>query len=69
MGRTRTTGKVEPVNKIWLSAREACAYLDCSLDFLETLRNKTPVKITRVGRMIWYDLASLNLFLDKNRVN
>lgn len=34
MGRTRVTGKVEPIVKKWLSKDEAKSYIGCSDDFL-----------------------------------
>lgn len=69
MGRTRTSGKVEQVGKTWLSPQEACAYLGCSLDLLERLRNEAQVSFARYGsRMIWYELRSINRFLERNRV-
>ena len=40
MGRTRVTGKVEPIVKKWLSKDEAKSYIGCSDDFLRTLRKK-----------------------------
>ena len=36
----RRIGKIEPVQKIWLSAKEAKAYLDCSDEYLKKLRDK-----------------------------
>ena len=63
-----TVGKVEPVHKVWLSKKEAMAYLDCSSDFLDNIRNKALVSFSQVGKMIWYDLKSINRFLERNRV-
>lgn len=69
MARDRKTGKVEPIQKIWLSAQEAKDYLGCSLDFLEELRNRSEVRFSQFGsRKIWYELASINRFLERHRV-
>ena len=37
MGRTRVTGKVEPIVKKWLSKDEAKSYIGCSAIFLMLL--------------------------------
>lgn len=68
MGRTKSIGKVEPVQKTWLSTKEACAYLGCSLDYLEVLRNEAQVSFSQYRRMIWYDITSVNRFLSRNKV-
>lgn len=69
MGRTRTYGKVEEVKKTWLSKDEAMAYLGCSADFLQTLRDNALVSFARFGnKMYWYELASIDRFLQKNKV-
>lgn len=60
--------KVEPVQKKWLSMREAMAYLGCSERFLRELKNNAEVKFTKRGRMIWYELQSLDRFFERNRV-
>lgn len=47
MGRTKSVGKVEPVNKLWLSAKEAMAYLGCSDKLLEKLRNNAEISFSK----------------------
>ena len=61
-------GKVEPVHKVWLSKKEAMAYLGCSSDFLDNIRNKALVSFAQVGKKVWYDLKSINRFIEKHRV-
>ena len=68
MGRTITTGKIQPVEKIWLSREEAMAYLGCSDDFLKTLRDKAEVSYARFGRMVWYELKSLESFVLNHKI-
>ena len=41
MGRTRVTGKVEPIVKKWLSKDEAKSYIGCSDDFFENVTGKS----------------------------
>ncbi|MBT9871963.1 DNA-binding protein [Bacteroides salyersiae] len=68
MGRTRITVKVEPAPKRWLSKQEAMAYLGVGEDFIDRLRNEALVSFSQFGRKIWYDLASLDRFILKNKV-
>lgn len=68
MARTRSYGKIEPVQKTWLSKNEAMCYLGCSKDFLDSLREKAEVSFSKFGKMIWYDLRSLDRFIERNRV-
>ena len=63
MGRTRVTGKVEPIVKKWLSKDEAKSYIGCSDDFLRTLREKALISFSQFGKMIWYDLSSIDRFI------
>lgn len=65
---TRNIGKVQEVQKIWLSKDEAKAYLGCSDDFLARLRNEALVSFSQFGKMIWYDINSINRFLARNKV-
>lgn len=69
MGRSKNTGKVEPVNKLWLSAKEAMEYLGCGEKLLEKLRNNAEISFSKYDRRtIWYELRSIERFIEKNRV-
>ena len=68
MGRTKVTGKVEPIVKKWLSKDEAKSYIGCSDDFLRTLREKALISFSQFGKMIWYDLSSIDRFKQSNKV-
>lgn len=69
MPKQRTIGKIEPVQKKWLSSSEAKSYLDCSDEFLQKLRDNALISFSRFGRnMFWYDLASIDKFLQRNKV-
>lgn len=70
MGRKRIEAKIEPIQKMWLSREEAKKYLGCSDRFLKTLRDSAKISFSRFGnKMYWYDLKSLDRFIEKNRVN
>ena len=61
-------GKVEPVQKTWLSTRETMAYLDCSDNFLQKLRDEAMISFSRIGNKYFYDLKSIDRLLIKNKV-
>lgn len=70
MPRLKKTLLVEPVQKKWLSSREACRYLDCSDEYLKFLRDNALIGFSQPegGNKRWYDIASIDKFLQKNRV-
>ena len=61
-------GKGESVQKLWLNKDEAMAYLGCSVDYLDKLRNNAQVSFAKDGKMIWYNLESINRFLNRMKV-
>lgn len=61
-------GKVVPVQKVWLSSREARAYLDCSDDFLQKLRDEALISFSRIGNKFLYNLQSIDRLIIKNKV-
>ena len=62
------TGRIKEVEKVWLSSREVRAYLDCSDDYLQKLRDEASISFSRIGNKYWYDLRSIDLLLRKNIV-
>ena len=68
MPRERKTGKVEPIQKTWLSKQEAESYLGCSEKFLRALREKAEISFSKFGNTIWYELRSIDRFIERNRV-
>ncbi len=61
-------GKIESVPKLWLSKDEAMAYLGCSVDYLDKLRANAQISFAKDGKMIWYNLESINRFLNRMKV-
>lgn len=43
-------GKVESVQKLWLNKDETMAYLGCSVDYLDKLRNNAQVSFAKDGK-------------------
>lgn len=46
------SGKVQPVNKIWLSREEAMAFLGCADDYLRKLGRVGKYRFVAMGE--WY---------------
>ncbi|MEG1861214.1 MAG: helix-turn-helix domain-containing protein [Bacteroidaceae bacterium] len=59
---------VQDVPKTWLSASEAKKFLGCSDKYLQKLRDNAKVSFARDGKMIFYNLHSIELFLNKIKV-
>lgn len=68
MGRTKLQAKIIPVQKRWLNKGEAMAYLGVSEDYLTKLREEARISFSQLGKMIWYDIESIDRFLLKNKV-
>ncbi|MCI1683791.1 MAG: DNA-binding protein [Bacteroides sp.] len=64
----RNTGKVQPVQKVWLCKDEAMAFMGCSADYLRKLRVNALVSFAQEGNMIWYDVRSLERFIVRNKM-
>lgn len=64
----RTVGKIININKTWLTKKETMTYLGCSEDYLQKLRDNAEVSFSRDGKMIWYDLESIDRFLRRKKV-
>jgi hypothetical protein len=67
MPRKRLSLEVQPVQKAWLSKREAMKYLDKSDKFLKKLRDEGQVEYSEYGNAIWYPLKSIDRFLERNK--
>ena len=46
----------------------AKSYIGCSDDFLKTLRENALVSFSQFGKMIWYDISSIDRFIQSNKV-
>lgn len=64
----KKNARIEPIQKTWLNKGEACAYLGCSDDYLLKLRSNAEVSFAKDGKMIWYELESINRFLQRRKV-
>jgi hypothetical protein len=63
MPKRKIHAEVRPIEKIWLSKREAKEYLDCADDYLQKLRDNASITFARDGKMIWYHKESIDAYL------
>lgn len=70
MPRQRTIGKVEPIQKVWLSKKEAAAYIGVSERYMDENINQRPdVELYRLsGRCTLYRRENLDRIVTKCRI-
>ena len=70
MARERSVGKIEPVPKVWLSSKEAAAYLGVSSRYLRDNIDTMPeVEIYSIGgNKKFYRLENLNRLIIQGKV-
>lgn len=61
-------GKVLEVEKVWLSSKEAEAYLGMSADFFKDLRANGQIRFYKVRRAIFYKKSDIDRLVEKSRV-
>ena len=61
-------GKVTSIEKLFLTNKEAQAYLGVSPDFLKDLRSNARISYSKVGKMIWYEKKDLDNLVKKAKV-
>ena len=59
---------VKPVEKIWLSNKEAQTYLGMSEDFFTRLRNEAKIHYYRIGRCVFYNKQDIDDLVLKNKI-
>lgn len=67
---TRITkqGKVLEVEKIWLTSKEAQAYLGVSVHFFKDLRANAQIRFYKVRGAIFYKKSDIDRLVEKGRV-
>ena len=68
MPRTRISAKVETIQPKWINKEEAMRYLGKSEKFLKTLRDEAEVSFSQYRNEIWYEVKSLDKFLERHKV-
>lgn len=60
---------VENIKKTWLRTEEAQEYLSCGWDMLKKLRDDGVVQCSKVGKLLYWNLADIDRLLKKSVVN
>lgn len=68
MPRAKKVMEIARIEKKWLSSSETKRYLDCSDNYLQKLREEAQVSFSRYGGKFWYELSSIDRFIQKHRV-
>ena len=66
--KLRTYGKVIPVNPVWIGKEDAMRLLACSESYLKRLRLSGKINYAQDGRMTWYEVLSINRYINSLRV-
>lgn len=59
---------VKPVEKTWLSNKEAQRYLGVGMDFFKRLRATGQLPFSKVGSTVFYRKADIDRLLERSRV-
>lgn len=63
-----TKARIIPLEKRFLSSKEAQAYLGMKEDFFTRLRNEAKIHYYRVGRCVFYEKNDLDQLVLNNKV-
>lgn len=58
-----------PVQRLYLTTKEAMAYLGCKRDMLESLREQGAVRCSKIGNTCYWRLQDIDDALEKSCVN
>jgi len=64
----KARGTVVEMPKIYYASSELKRYLHCSDEYLKKLRDTAKVTFYRDGKMIWYNINSVNNYIEKHKV-
>lgn len=59
---------VVQIEKIWLSNKEAQAYLGVGMDFFKNLRSSGRISFFKVGTTVFYRKRDIDRLVEANRV-
>lgn len=61
------TANVTRIEKVWLSNREAQAYLGTGIDFFKTLRKNARLPFYKVGNTVFYRKNDIDRLIERGR--
>lgn len=59
---------IKELERVWITNNEACELLQCSRDFLESLRENAEIAFSRIGGRCYYELASIYKMFERHKV-
>lgn len=62
------TATVKTIEKVWLSSKEAQAYLGMSEDFFKRLRTEAKLPYSRIGRCVFYAKNDIDELITNNKI-
>lgn len=70
MGKKRVLGEVKPIDKVWLSKKELCAYLGVSDRYIEATFNLNPkIEVYRISERIYlYNKQNIDEMIEKSKI-
>lgn len=60
--------RITPIDKTWLSNREAAVYIGMSADYLKDLRADGTLRFYKVRGAIFYRKADVDRLIEKGRI-
>ena len=66
--QARKTLPIRELEKVWITAAEACEWLGCSRDFLQRLREEAEISFAKIGGTYYHDVASIHRMFERHRV-
>lgn len=65
---TRKALPIAELEKVWITTAEATAWLDCTRDFLDDLRENAEVVWYKIGGKVYYEVASIYRMFERHKV-
>lgn len=59
---------ITELEKVWITTAEACAWLSCTRNMLDDLRENAEVAYAKIGGKVYYEVASIHRMFQRHRV-
>lgn len=66
--KKRQCGVIVPVEPVWVGKEDAMRLLSCGENYLNQLRYDAKIGFAQEGKKIWYEVKSLNRYIEKHRI-
>jgi len=69
MSRQKIIGKIEPIQKVWLSKKEAAAYLGVTERYMDEINKRPDIDLYRLSNKCFlYSKDNLDSMIRKSRI-